>query len=210
MAVLTASPVNNLTQWATPSISKIWLCLPPSPLTPLPRDESPDRPCFQVLPDDNNLYSNECPNTPVPGGSGGDDGNGDDPNDSSDDSSDNTSDTKQNAWDNNPNGDINNVPLAFEPFVQLADAIRDLTREALQQIWNTNGPKTKVWEPDTFDGSDPKKLHPFIVQYEINFQANPKSFQKERAKVTFAQSYLKGVVLEYFEPNLLGDLPPAL
>ena len=36
------------------------------------------------------------------------------------------------------------------------------------------------------------------------------SFQKDRAKVTFAQSYLKGVALEYFEPDLLGDLALAL
>ena len=65
-------------------------------------------------------------------------------------------------------------------------------------------------EPDPFDGSDPKKLRPFVVQCKINFQANPKSFQKDRAKVTFTQSYLKGVALEYFEPDLLRDLAPAL
>ena len=28
----------------------------------------------------------------------------------------------------------------------------------------------------------------------------------DRAKVTFAQSYLKGMALEWFEPNLLGTL----
>ena len=65
-------------------------------------------------------------------------------------------------------------------------------------------------EPDPFDDADPKKLRPFVVQCEINFQANPKSFQKDRAKVTFAQSYLKGIMLEYFEPDLLGEQPPAL
>ena len=85
-----------------------------------------------MIPDDDDLYSDECPNTPVPGGGGGDDGNGNDPDDSPNNSSDTmTSDTEQNFGDNNPKDDLNNVPLAFEPFVQLADPIRNLTREAL-------------------------------------------------------------------------------
>ena len=164
-----------------------------------------------MIPDDDDLYGNEHPDTLVPGGGGGDDGNGDDPDDSPDDSSNTmTSDTEQNFRGNNPEDDLNNVPLAFKPFAQLADAIRNLTHEALRRKRNTNSPKTKVWEPDPFNRSDPKKLRPFVVQCEINFQANPKSFRKDRAKVTFAQSYLKGVVLEYFEPDLLGDLAPAL
>ena len=85
-----------------------------------------------MIPDDDDLYGDERPDTPVPGGGGGDDGNGDDPDDSPDDFSDTTtSDTEQNFGGNNPEDDLNNVPLAFEPFVQLADAIRNLTREAL-------------------------------------------------------------------------------
>ena len=158
-----------------PSISQAWSRTPLSPLTRLPQEQSPDGPHFRVIPDDNDLYGNEHPDTPVPGGSGGDDG--DDPDDSSDNSSDTTtSDTKQNFGANNPKDDLNNVPVAFEPFAQLADAIRNLTRAALQRKWNTNSPKTKVQEPDPFDGSNPKKLCPFIVQCEMDFQAHPKSF----------------------------------
>ena len=100
----------------------------------------------------------------MPGGSGDDNGHGNDPNNSPNDSSDTTtSNTKQNFRANNPKDDLNNVPLAFEPFAQLTDAIRNLTREALQRKWNTDGPKTKVQEPDPFDGSNPKKLHPFDI-----------------------------------------------
>ena len=192
-------------------ISQTWPRALLSPLTLLLQEQSPDRPRFQVLPDDNDFYGDEHPDTPVPGGRGGHDGNGDDPDDSPEDSSNTTtSDTEQNFGDNNPEDDLNNVPLAFEPFAQLTDTIRNLTREALRQKRNTDSPKTKVQEPDPFDGSNPKKLCPFIIQCKINFQANPKPFQKERAKVTFTQSYLKGVALEYFEPDLLGDLAPAL
>ena len=123
----------SLTQRPAPSISQAWSRAPLSPLTPLLQEQSPDGPHFRVIPDDDDLYGNEHPDTPVPGGGGGDDGNGDDPDDSPDSSSfdTTTSDTKQNFRGNNPEDDLNNVPLAFERFAQLPDAIRNLTREAL-------------------------------------------------------------------------------
>jgi hypothetical protein len=48
-------------------------------------------------------------------------------------------------------------------------------------------------------------LRAFFVQCELNFQSKPKTFHLDRAKVNFAQSYLKGMALEWFEPNLLLD-----
>jgi len=67
---------------------------------------------------------------------------------------------------------------------------------------------TKVRKPDTFDGTDPKKLRTFLVQCELNFQDRPKAFCTDRTKVTFMQSYLKGMALEWFEPDLLGAGDP--
>ncbi|KIN96352.1 hypothetical protein M404DRAFT_78891, partial [Pisolithus tinctorius Marx 270] len=64
--------------------------------------------------------------------------------------------------------------------------------------------KTKVRKPDTFDGSDPKKLREFLIQCELNFQDRPRAFRSDRAKVTFTQSYLKGMALAWFEPDLLN------
>ena len=201
----------SLTQWATPSISRLRLCALLSPLTPLPRDQSPEGSHFQVLPDDvNDLYGDRRPDTPRPGGGGGDNSNRDDPDNPSDDSSDSTHDSNHIFGHNIPEDDLDNVPLAFKPFTQLADTIRNMTQEALRCKWGSKGPKPKVQEPDPFDGADPKKLHPFVIQCKINFQANLKSFQKNRAKVTFAQSYLKGIALEYFELDLLGEQPLAL
>ncbi|KIN93340.1 hypothetical protein M404DRAFT_36172 [Pisolithus tinctorius Marx 270] len=52
--------------------------------------------------------------------------------------------------------------------------------------------------------SDPKKLHKFLVQCELNFQDCPHAFCSNRAKVTFAQSYLKGMALAWFKPDLLN------
>jgi len=67
----------------------------------------------------------------------------------------------------------------------------------------------KVCEPDTFDGMDPKKLLTFLVQCELCFQDCAKAFCQDRARVTFAQSYLKGMTLEWFEPDLLNSGDPA-
>ncbi|KIO01399.1 hypothetical protein M404DRAFT_83172, partial [Pisolithus tinctorius Marx 270] len=64
--------------------------------------------------------------------------------------------------------------------------------------------RTKLHEPDTCNGTDPKKLHTFFIQCKLNFQDCPWAFKTDRAKVIFAQSYLKGMALEWFEPDLLG------
>ncbi|KIK74205.1 hypothetical protein PAXRUDRAFT_20111 [Paxillus rubicundulus Ve08.2h10] len=67
-----------------------------------------------------------------------------------------------------------------------------------------------VQEPDTFDRTDPCKLQAFLVQCKLNFQDHPCVFQTDKAKVTFSQSYLKGMALEWFEPNLLQMGDPTL
>ena len=64
--------------------------------------------------------------------------------------------------------------------------------------------RAKVWDPDTFDGTDPKKLRTFLVQCELVYSNWPKAFQLDRSKITFTQSYLKGMALEWFEPDLLN------
>ncbi|KIN94065.1 hypothetical protein M404DRAFT_35443 [Pisolithus tinctorius Marx 270] len=92
--------------------------------------------------------------------------------------------------------------LPEDPLVALARAVHALARSSSHTGDST--PKTKVCEPDTFDGSDPKKLHEFLVQCELNFQDCPHTFCSDRAKVTFAQSYLKGMALAWFEPDLLN------
>jgi hypothetical protein len=48
------------------------------------------------------------------------------------------------------------------------------------------------------------------MQLELNFQDRAKAFRSDRAKVTFAQSYLKGMALEWFKSDLLLLDDPAL
>ena len=67
--------------------------------------------------------------------------------------------------------------------------------------------RTKIREPDQFDSSEPQKLRMFLVQCELNFQDCPRSFDNDCAKVIYAQSYLKGMALDWFEPELLLGNP---
>jgi hypothetical protein len=89
-------------------------------------------------------------------------------------------------------------------FMRLSEAINNLACNN-RRTSSSDDSKVKVCEPDTFDGSEPRKLHAFFVQCELNFQSKPKTFRLDRAKVNFAQSYLKGMALKWFEPDLLSD-----
>ncbi|KIN98461.1 hypothetical protein M404DRAFT_31333, partial [Pisolithus tinctorius Marx 270] len=89
-----------------------------------------------------------------------------------------------------------------DPLVALARAVHVLAQSSSRT--GDSALKTKVCKPDTFNSSDPKKLREFLIQCELNFQDRPCAFRSDRAKVTFAQSYLKGMALAWFEPDLLN------
>jgi len=93
-------------------------------------------------------------------------------------------------------------------FQNLAIAVNRLSRSSCRTN-DSSSSRTKVRELDTFDGMDPKKLRTFLVQCELCFQDRAKAFHLDRAKVTFTQSYLKGMTLEWFEPDLLNSSDPA-
>jgi len=63
--------------------------------------------------------------------------------------------------------------------------------EGLASRTQDSSSHAKCREPDTFDGSDSKKLREFLVQCKLNFQNRPNSFRSDRAKVAFAQSSLQ-------------------
>lgn len=91
----------------------------------------------------------------------------------------------------------------------LAEAITLMTEELRRRDRPTpNSKRPKAKEPDTFDGSDSRKLNNFILLCNLFFRHNP-SYSDDSAKVTFALSYLRGTALEYFEPSLLDsdDIP---
>ena len=85
----------------------------------------------------------------------------------------------------------------------LAQAIMYMT-ETLRPRDLVSAKRAKSKEPDTFDGSDPKKLNNFLLLCNLYFRQNP-SYTEDATKITFALSYLRGMALEYFEPTLLDS-----
>jgi len=105
------------------------------------------------------------------------------------------------------------IPSASIPTPDLlllsAQAVQALTKVATASAdHDSSSGHTKVCEPDTFSGTDPCKLCTFLVQCELNFQDCPKAFASDHAWVTFVQSYLKGMALKWFEPDLLNSANP--
>jgi len=132
---------------------------------------------------------------------GPEDGPGDDPDDPRDDNNNNNDDDEflDATEELNP---------SLAVFHNLAVAVNHLSCSSCRTN-DSSSSRAKVREPDTFDGMDPKKLRTFLVQCELCFQDQAKAFHLDRAKVTFAQSYLKGMTLEWFEPDLLNSGNPA-
>ena len=68
---------------------------------------------------------------------------------------------------------------------------------------------TRLWEPNTFDGSDTNKLRVFILQCSPHFQDHTNAFSSGKAKVTYALSFLTSPALGWFEPMLFDLALPA-
>jgi len=130
-----------------------------------------------------------------------DDGPGNDPDDPGNDGEDDDDD--EDFLDATEELDAN---LAV--FHNLALAVNRLSRSS-RHTNESSSSRAKVRDPDTFDSTDPKKLRTFLVQCELCFQDRAKAFRLDRAKITFAQSYLKGMALEWFEPDLLESADPS-
>jgi Zinc knuckle./Retrotransposon gag protein. len=128
-----------------------------------------------------------------PGGSGGGDPNPDDDPDFPD-PGDDPDDPEDDNDDDEPN---------------LATALKKLAKS----LKKPKTPRSKVKEPDTFDGSDSRLLRNFLVQLALNFRDSGRrdSFKEDNDKVNYALSFLRGTALEWFEPDILDpddDNPP--
>jgi len=84
----------------------------------------------------------------------------------------------------------------------LARAIMLLTKEFRSR---DKPKKAKAKEPDTFDGTDSRKLNNFILLCNLYFRNSTSYDDDDEAKVNFALSYLRGTALEYFEPSILDS-----
>ena len=50
----------------------------------------------------------------------------------------------------------------------------------------------KTKDPETYDRSDPAKLHALLSQCRLIFRAHPDDFEHDEVKITYAVSWLKG------------------
>ncbi|KAG6326151.1 hypothetical protein ID866_12939, partial [Astraeus odoratus] len=105
--------------------------------------------------------------------------------------------------------DPDNLDAKDNPLLALTNAITRLSNATRRRPEDSGAACTKVCEPDTFDGTDLKKLCEFLVQCELNFRNRPQAFHLDLRKVGFALSFLKGIALAWFEPDLLNAIPGA-
>jgi hypothetical protein len=82
-------------------------------------------------------------------------------------------------------------------------ALAACTPLPLAIIHNAPHSWVKTHDPDPYDGSDPTKLHAFILQCKLMFRAHPCDFQDDVVKITYAVSWLKGTTLCWYELNLM-------
>ena len=130
----------------------------------------------------------QTPNRPGPSGGGGPGGNGDDPDDPDDDDG-----NGGNAGNGgNPGNDRNDREDLIDAITSLTHAMQPKSRA-----------KPKVKEPDTFDGSNPRKLSTFLLQCELYFR-NYDDYDEDDKRINFALTYLRGSALDWFEPTLLN------
>ncbi|KAF8824319.1 hypothetical protein HHX47_DHR8000226 [Lentinula edodes] len=73
---------------------------------------------------------------------------------------------------------------------------------ALGRSSDSSESKSKVKEPEVFDGSDPRKLKTFFINLALVFNDRPKYFTDQR-KVNYTLSYLSGSAKEWFVPDIL-------
>src|SRR5258708_22931852 len=68
-------------------------------------------------------------------------------------------------------------------------------------------PTTCIRLPDTFNGSNPDDLQPFLLQCQLMFNSYPQHYASNSSKVFFAISYLKKSALEWFEIGVMESDP---
>ena len=112
-------------------------------------------------------------------------------------------------FDGDGDGDGDDDDDDEEDGANLATALNKLAKS----LKKSKTPRSKVKEPDTFDGSDSRLLRNFLVQLALNFRDSGRrnSFKEDNDKVNYALSFLRGTALEWFEPDILDpddDNPP--
>jgi hypothetical protein len=96
--------------------------------------------------------------------------------------------------------------LALNSDVLLVQALNNLSSSLKRLLPST---KTKLREPDTFDGSNSRKLREFLLSLNLVFTDKSSAFKSDKRKIIYAVSYLKGAALDWFEPAIMGEQDPS-
>ena len=105
-------------------------------------------------------------------------------------------------------------PFQPDPSVQVTASLAEAIMLMTEELWwhdppSSSSKRAKTKEPDSFHGSDPKKLDNFILLCNLYFRQNS-AYSNNAAKINFALSHLCGIALEYFEPFVIdSDNYPA-
>ena len=113
---------------------------------------------------------------------------------------------------NEPDDPDDESPEDNEPGERFLQVMSDLATGicTLRQPRTESRPeKVKVWEPDTFDGTDPCKLRDFLIFCNLHFHNCPHVFSSDEKKILFMLSYLKGAAINWFKPGLMDPTNSA-
>jgi hypothetical protein len=106
---------------------------------------------------------------------------------------------------NGPNGGPDDDPDDEpDPSSLFLNALHDLSDSlrTLRQPQAAKSEKIKVRDPDTFDGTNPRKLRDFLVSCNLHFRDRSDVFASDEKRILFILTYLKGSALSWFEPGL--------
>ena len=101
----------------------------------------------------------------------------------------------------NPDGEVNE-PAANRVLLDTALTFRDVLLAFGRQVNAPRSTRSNLRAPDTFDGSDPSKLAPFLTSCYLHFSERPQDFPTDDDKIFYIISYLRGSAQQWFSPNL--------
>jgi hypothetical protein len=89
------------------------------------------------------------------------------------------------------------------------DGINGLTKviAGLANPQPARSSRSNLRNPDTFDGSDPMKLRPFLAQCYLHFAEREHDFQTDDDKIIYMMSFFRGTALDWFEPQMFDPDP---